>query len=938
MIDYQPHSNTELLHHNQASFDELQKVLRREAGEFSLTLAACNYNRLRHLVVDQFVQTGQAMELRLLPDVISLVDAIHQSIGDTSPAALMVTGLELLQKPELIAILKGANLSRDEFRKHFSFPVVLWVTERVRQKFTRYAPDLRSYSPPAIAFTLPRGELLYYLKVTTNQLFFNILERGGDRDLATLTLQLRGYDTLRNELEFAIQDLTTNGLTPDPDLQASLDFLRGRDAHSRMDMAAAQEHYQRSLAYWEAKTVAGFDAGDVADIITPADKQAVLWLHLGLWWRNYAERQRGQAAEALRAARRYFELLLRYFRDEDAVTRTACFIHFLAEVLQKQRDWETLEYLAVEGLSLHQQTQDAIRMARNRGFLAEVALIREDWLTAQSEATHALTLLETAQKKLKTTPEDIDLHNALKRAQRFQRGWYRFLLGEALIRLSEIEQALQYLDAARWETDPAIDLTLYLQILQGLIRHYFDLGYYWDAFDVKQELRQVEYGYNRRAFVGAGTVKPHQRTTVAQTVDDPTNSAVAAEIQASGRLQDVKALTTRLADKTKRLVVIHGPSGVGKSSILNAGLLPALRTLYPSGRTTLPILVQTYSNWQQGIAAELDTVLAPWQDKEQMLDDTPEEALVRFLVGTAPAPIEPPTPDALVDQLKIGVQKNRFFVLVFDQFEEFFFEKPKLIDRRPFYEFFQKCLDQPWVKVVLSLREDYLHHLLEMERIVNQVSPMAGAEALDMLSLEVRYALANFSPIAAEAVIRQLTEAAQYPLEDGLIHRLVADLAAETEDIRPIELQVVGAQLQRQEIHTLAQYEGLGDSPKETLVQQFLAYVVHDCGPPNQTLAWGVLFLLTDEDRDQRLYRPLKTREELEAELTLRSMPFGHDQLSMVLSILVGSGLVFQIPEEPEDRYQLVHDYLVPYVRNEQTPTVPAELAIAEPPPTSVSG
>ena len=48
-----------------------------------------------------------------------------------------------------------------------------------------------------------------------------------------------------------------------------------------------------------------------------------------------------------------------------------------------------------------------------------------------------------------------------------------------------------------------------------------------------------------------------------------------------------------------------------------------------------------------------------------------------------------------------------------------------------------------------------------------------------------------------------------------------------------------------------------------------------------------------------------------------------------MLSILVGSGLVFEVPEEPEDRYQLVHDYLVSYVRQEQTPELMAELNAA---------
>ncbi|NER82772.1 MAG: AAA family ATPase, partial [Leptolyngbya sp. SIO1D8] len=491
--------------------------------------------------------------------------------------------------------------------------------------------------------------------------------------------------------------------------------------------------------------------------------------------------------------------------------------------------------------------------------------------------------------------------------------------------LSPSTTLIRYLEAARWETDPDVDLTLHRQVLEELIQHHFELGHYWEAFDVKQELRQVEYRYNLRAFVGAGTVQPHQRTAVAQPLDGSTHAAVAAEIRASGRLQDVDALVTRLQTDQTQLIIIHGPSGVGKSSILSAGLLPAIRTLYPQGRTTLPILVQTYGNWQLGIATELDKALAPWRKPSPPSSPSrstkpPDEATLN----------ETPSADTLLDQFRMGVAKNRFFVLIFDQFEEFFFDKMTLAERRGFYEFLQQCIDQPWVKVVLALREDYLHHLLEAERIINQVSPMAGAEVLDMLSQEVRYPLANFTPTAAEAVIRQLTTTAQYTLEEELIQRLVVDLAAETGDVRPIELQVVGAQLQREGIDTLTQYEALGESPKETLVQRFLAYVVHDCGPPNERLAWVVLYLLTDEDREQRLYRPLKTREEIEYELSLLEMPFGPAQLSLVLSILVGSGLVFEIPEEPEDRYQLVHDYLVRYVRDVQTPGLMAELGAAK--------
>jgi WD40 repeat protein len=899
-----PPTEADVLQHNQASLDELRTVLRREAGEFSLTLAACNYHYLRQVILEDFQARGEIAVVRLPGRVPSLLAAMQTQLGDRIPAAVMVTGLEA--QDDLPALLKGANLARDELRKALPCPVVLWVNETVRQQFMRLAPDLRSFSPSPITFTLPQAALIHALEAGTTQLFVNMLEYEGDRDLSgTTTIRLKGSALLRSELEFGLQDLTEQGWQPDPDLAASLDFLRGREAHSRLEMEAARSHYEASLAHWQDPTVQRQQRQGVPSAL---DREAVLLLHLGLWWRSMAVLQRATYQASLRQARRYFQDCLAIFREEDQRQRLARFIHVLAEVLQKQRDWDSLETLVVEGITLHQETHDPIRLARDHGFLAEVALIREDWLTAQQEAALALTLLEDAAREAELEPRRL-LSKAVQVADRFQRGWYRFLLGQAQMHLKDPKVAIAYLEAARWETDPEVDLTLHRQVLEELIGQYFQQGQYWEAFDIKQALRQVEYRYNLRAFIGAGAVQPHSPMAMAQGLAPRNQAAVAAEIRASGRLPDVEALLHRLEDSQRQIIIIHGPSGVGKSSILTAGLLPALGTLYPAGHTTLPLLVQTYGTWPQTIAKALAAALTPWEG--------------------------PPDPDAplatdlatLQETLRQGVTRNNcFFVFLFDQFEEFFFEEKSPEERRSFYEFLQFCIDQPWVKVVLTLREDYLHHLLEVERVVNQVGPMTD---LDLLSRTVRYPLGNFSPAAAEAVIRQLTEAAQYPLEEALIHRLVADLAAPLGSVRPIELQVVGAQLQRETIDTLAQYEALGDSPKETLVQRFLAYVVHDCGPPNERLAWVVLYLLTDEDRDQRLYRPLRTREELEYELALLEMPFDLAQLDLVMSILVGSGLVFAVPEEPEDRYQLVHDYLVSYVRQVQTPGLMAELQAA---------
>jgi hypothetical protein len=340
---------------------------------------------------------------------------------------------------------------------------------------------------------------------------------------------------------------------------------------------------------------------------------------------------------------------------------------------------------------------------------------------------------------------------------------------------------------------------------------------------------------------------------------------------------------------------------VGKSSILYGGLVPALVKSFPEGRTTLPVLVRSYRDWPDAINQALEVAL--------QRHITPNEE-------TAPPAAEIDAFALLTRLQNLTKQSYVQIVLIFDQFEEFLAEAPDLSQRREFYAFLVACIGTLYLKVVLVLREDYLHYLLEIERGFD-LDKLSN----DILSCDYRYYLGNFEVSDAKALIRRLTQDAHFYLEEALINQLVADLTVANQ-VRPIELQVVGAQLQREEIDTLAAYRQLGPQPKETLAQRFLDVAVNDCGQENALLARGILYLLTDVDREERLYRPQKSRENLEEELKLRGTLYTIDQLDLVLEVLVGSGLVFMIPGIPLGRYQLVHDYLVSHVRNDQIPAL----------------
>ncbi|MEO1623061.1 MAG: hypothetical protein AAFU53_18770, partial [Cyanobacteria bacterium J06632_3] len=128
---------------------------------------------------------------------------------------------------------------------------------------------------------------------------------------------------------------------------------------------------------------------------------------------------------------------------------------------------------------------------------------------------------------------------------------------------------------------------------------------------------------------------------------------------------------------------------------------------------------------------------------------------------------------------------------------------------------------------------------------------------------------------------------------------------------------MVGAQLQREGITTLEQYRQLGRMPISQLLKNFLDNVIRDCGPENKTVAQSVLYLLSEGD-----YRPLKSLDGLQEPLALAHIESTPQQLSLVLDIFIGSGLVFEVPEVSGVRYQLAHEYLASLVQEQQQPSL----------------
>lgn len=115
-----------------------------------------------------------------------------------------------------------------------------------------------------------------------------------------------------------------------------------------------------------------------------------------------------------------------------------------------------------------------------------------------------------------------------------------------------------------------------------------------------------------------------------------------------------------------------------------------------------------------------------------------------------------------------------------------------MAQRQLFDLFLRGFLNLPFVKVILCLRSDYLHYLLDCDRFPN----LDDAINNNILDKSIRYQLRSFSIKEARAAIGHLTERAEFYLEPELIDAFVKNLAEYLQEVRPIELQVVGAQLQ----------------------------------------------------------------------------------------------------------------------------------------------
>ncbi len=893
---------------NAVALETLARTLRLGAGNFALVLVHCNYTRLQTEVWQALQAQPELPSLRAVVLDTRASSLIEPLLAVAAGDLVALAVFDLDHSRDLDGLLRATNQVRDEFRKHLRMPLLLWVTDDVLQTMNRCAPDFKSWAATPIRFELPLAAAIDLWWQTTDQLFADLLTVGCDRFLSNQQLGLAPGSRRRRELELARADLNGNDATLLPLSEATWQFILGRDAFAAQQFEQAIAHYQVSLRFWShgsqgatQKEVGSWElAEESRRNLSPPASQGLYWdtdlvalahrtenpsrtqytnpflhqkalvlVHLGLAYRSQAHRQ-AEARPLWEAARSCWGASLEIFTVKDQVENAAQVIRLLCTALTALAAWDDLDDLACYALEQPAIGTACDRLASIYAAFAQVSLARDDGMAAEYWSQLALDIGPLGEVGATTYAQHLLL---LAQAQQ--------QLGAAPTAIQTLEQARSLLGAARLtppeqDGDPRDREVLYGQVLAHLHARYRDQGQYQRAFRLKQEQHWLEQQCGLRAFQGLYPLRAEGGT-----------ASQAALLAASGRQQDVEHLLERLTRSDRKLLVLHGASGTGKTTLLLAGLLPALQGYILAAREVLAVFQHQYADWETELCRVFAEALRQQRSQNRTANAIPPWLPERVGAGN------------VLEHLRRTAGERFFTVLVFDQLEDFFRHHPQPEARQAFGRFLHAALRLPFVKVVLCLREDCLYELLALEA--------ADPTMLDdtWLARDNRYLLGDLSREAAIAAIRHLTERVQFPLEAELITAVVKDLAGPDQCVRPLELHLIGAQLQNDGITTWAAYQRLGPQPRAVLLARSLEASVADCGLEHEAIAWQVLAALTDV----RGGRPRRSRGALQQLLGVAATP----ALDLVLDILCGSGLIDDAAQD--DSYQLTRDYLVEPIR-----------------------
>lgn len=333
-----------------------------------------------------------------------------------------------------------------------------------------------------------------------------------------------------------------------------------------------------------------------------------------------------------------------------------------------------------------------------------------------------------------------------------------------------------------------------------------------------------------------------------------------------GREREVEGICSRIL--AHRSFILHGRSGVGKSSLVRAGLMPRLKAaghpVFALRSFTDPI-------------REVAHALAPVSKVSS--------------IGTEGL--------KLVDLVEEAGRRSpgQFVILLLDQFEEFF-SILGLETKQGFItaigELFA-CEALP-VRLVFVLREDLLAEMSQFKPSIPEI-------------FHHEYRLQRFNREQASRAIMEPAKVVQGSIEPELLPRLLDDLS-DGDSIDPSQLQIVCDSLfdHRDSLHgiTLAVYERLGTTRK--ILAGYLERVLTRFTSRDLELAKTILKTLLSTKGNRLVLR----LSDLEGRVGAGA-PFG-TAVRRLVDELVASRIVRRSSQDGAGWIELAHDCLIPEI------------------------